>query len=112
MASTGFSLEHEEKKISKLRPYFTTRMMLVSCHYIQIEVCILKRMLADLYRYSCDYFDGFVARSNKETTIQLYKDAERACIKLNPAHEVVLRLALSMSSFYYEVMKSPEFALR
>ena len=60
MAATGFSHEHEEKKMNKMRPYFTKRMMLSSCHYVQVSICLLKRMDADLHRYTCDYFDGFV----------------------------------------------------
>ena len=42
------------------------------CHYLQIQVCLLKRLNADLFRYMCEFYDDSFLKSEvrAETAIK------------------------------------------
>ena len=69
-------------------------------------------MHADLSRYVSTFFTGFRQLEVIKSAIEKYQTAEALCWELNQAHQVVMRLALSQATFYYEQMSSIEFAIK
>ena len=73
---------------------------------------LLLRMDADLSRYMSEHYVGFMKADMIKRAIQTYQEAEGLACQVNQAHQVVLRLALSQATFYYEAMHSIEFAIK
>lgn len=73
---------------------------------------LLLRMDADLFRYMSEYYVGFMKNDIVKRAIKCYQEAEALASQINQANQVVLRLAMSESTFYYEVMNSIEFAIK
>lgn len=70
------------------------------------------RLKGDLYRYLCDCTDGFYLRECRELALKSYQEASGECCRISPANPLVMKVALSHSMFYYEVLQSIEFAMR
>lgn len=69
-------------------------------------------MSADLSRYMSEFFEGYSKKELIHRAVKTYQEAEAQSCQMNQAHQVVLRLAMSQATFYYEVMNSIEFALK
>lgn len=101
----NFSLENTEPVISQQE-----QMQIQQKH--QIKQILLMRMHADLSRYLSHFFSGFLRMNLVKSAIGQFQKAEALAWDLNQAHQVVLRLANSQATFYYEQMNSLEFAIK
>ena len=76
------------------------------------SLVLLNRMQGDISRAILVFLTGFNQLIYQKQTISSYQTAEALACDLNQSHPVVLRLALSHATFYFENMHSPEFAVR
>ncbi len=77
-----------------------------------IDKIMLLRLKGDLYRYLTDVTDGFFNREMRELGLKAYQEASAECCKITPSNPLVLKVAMSHSMYYYEVLHSVEFAMR
>ena len=76
------------------------------------EKILCLRLKGDLYRYLCDYTDGFYHKECRELALKTYQLASGECCRLSPATPLVMKVALSHAMYYYEILNSVEFAMR
>ena len=76
------------------------------------EKILCLRLKGDLYRYLCDYTDGFYHKECRESALKTYQLASGECCRLSPATPLVMKVALSHAMYYYEILNSVEFAMR
>ena len=76
----------------------------------ELVICI--RLKGDLYRYLCDYTDGFYHKEAREKALVTYQYASAECCRLSPSTPLVMKVALSHAMYYYEILNSVEFAMR
>ena len=79
---------------------------------LTIEKVLVLRLKADIYRYLCEFTDGYYNKECRETALTIYQQASGESCRLSPATPLVMKVALSHSIFYYEVLNSIEFAMR
>jgi hypothetical protein len=77
-----------------------------------IEKVIVLRLKADIYRYLCEFTDGFYNKECRESALITYQQASGESCRFSPANPLVMKVALSHSIYYYEVLNSIEFAMR
>lgn len=76
------------------------------------EKILCLRLKGDLYRYLCDYTDGFYHKECRELALKTYQLASGECCRLSPATPLVMKVALSHAMYYYEILNSVEFSMR
>ncbi|CDW84888.1 UNKNOWN [Stylonychia lemnae] len=77
-----------------------------------VEKITCLRFKGDLYRYTSDINTGFEQKLASEYALKSYQEAAAESCKISQAHPITLKLALSHSMYYYEVLNSVEFAMK
>ncbi|TNV76963.1 hypothetical protein FGO68_gene7418 [Halteria grandinella] len=77
-----------------------------------IEKIMILRLKGDIYRYLTDVTNGFYHKEVRELGLKAYQAASAECCRITPSHPLVMKVALSHSIYYYEVLNSLEFAMR
>lgn len=81
--------------------------------YIQKVQVLLLKIFADLTRYLLElYRNSYREKDLKKAILSTFEEAQVASCDFSPCHPISLRLAMSVSKFYYEDMSSIEFAIK
>lgn len=108
---------YREKIEGELKGLCTDVTNLLSGTYIpnapdtESQVFYMK-MKADYFRYLAEFTTGAENEAHKQGASASYEEARSVAAALQPAHAIVLGLALNLSVFYYEVCRKPDDAMR